>query len=202
MSKRYLVDTNAYVRIARHSDCVLGTQGELELWMLSEITSECARSPRLKEVFPWMHEPPHPSVRNRATLNLRDTQKAKIKKCAAELAPFLDDVLMGFTDARARREQRGAVLSPPDKAVFFGAYALGYGVITDEGPMSLLCKEFDVEHLSSFGLLKYLYEAGLINRLQVDEIVKAWQFHKDEPKDWRRAYTALFGSAPPRPTVL
>ena len=28
VSKRYLVDTNAYVRIARHSDCVLGTQGE------------------------------------------------------------------------------------------------------------------------------------------------------------------------------
>jgi hypothetical protein len=32
VSKRYLVDTNAFVRIARHSDCVLGTQGELQLW--------------------------------------------------------------------------------------------------------------------------------------------------------------------------
>ena len=60
-----------------------------------------------------------------------------------------DDVLLGFSEAKARREQRGAVLSTPDKAVFFGAYALGYGIITDEGPMSLLCKEFNVEHLPS-----------------------------------------------------
>lgn len=201
MSKCYLVDTNAYVRIARHSDCVLGVQGELELWMVSEITSECARSRRLKEVFPWMHEPPHPRARDRATLNLRDTQKAKIKKSAKELAPFVDDVLSGFTEARARRGQLGAVLSTPDKAVFFAAYALRYGVITDEGPMSLLCKEFNVEHLPSFGLLKYLYSAGLVNRAQIDEIVKAWQVHKDEPKDWRRAYAALFGGSPPIPVL-
>jgi hypothetical protein len=202
LSEVYLVDTNAYVRIARHSQGVLGQQGQLTLMMVSEITSECSRSRRLKEEFAWMHEPPHPKIRSHATLNFRDTQKAKIKKTTENLAPYMSDLLAEFKEARASRGQPGAVLSPPDKAVFFAAHAMGYGVVTDEGPMSLLCKEFGVKHLTTFGLLRYLFKSELVTRAQIDEMVIAWQVQKDEPKQWRRAYMDLFKERPPVPTVL
>ncbi len=54
---------------------------------------------------------------------------------------------------RARGDNR-SVLSQPDKAVFYTAYALECGVVTDEGPLTVLCKEFDVPHYTTLQLLQ------------------------------------------------
>jgi len=203
LRERYLVDTNAYVRIARHSDCVLGDHGGLELRLVSEITSECTRSARLQSVFPWMQSPPHPKLRATNTLNFRDTQKAKVKKTADEMSPYIEAALSYYTEKKRQRgETSGSVLSPPDKAVFFTAAAFEYGVVTDEAPMSQVCKEFGVEHMTTLDLLHHLHSTSAITRTKLDEIVVCWQRDGDEPKGWRQRYSALFGAQAPRLTVL
>lgn len=193
----YLVDTNSYVRAARSVPCVLGDHAGLMLRLLSEIAHECSRSPRIKELSPWMLHPPHPETRLVWTLPLDKPAQKLVSKARVELKFPLEDALDDFAKKRKARGDYRAVLSGPDKALFYTAYALGYGVVTDEGALAYACDEFEVPHLTTLGLLSHLHDGSLISRQQVEAVVKLWQYEKDTPKDWQNQFRQYFGEPIP-----
>lgn len=193
----FLVDTNSYVRIARSAMCVLGNHGGLELRLIKEIADECSRSSRLKSITPWILQPPHPALRIQWTLPLTKTEAKSVATTRNELAEAVQDTLEDFaTQKKARGDQR-SVLSSPDKALLFTAYSLGCGVVTDEGPLTLVCKEFEIPHYTTLQLLHHFRTSEILSADQIASMVKLWQYEKDEPKNWKKDYLKLFG--PPLP---
>ncbi len=193
----FLVDTNAYVRVARSSTCILGDHAGLELRLPSEIAKECGRSARLKMIAPWMFQHPHPGHRVRWILPLSADDDSLIEQARRDLRDAVVDTLEDFSQRKKSRGDNRSVLSGADKAVFFTAYALECGVVTDEGPLTLLCKEFDVPHYTTLELLQHLEHQSVLKRSQIEGIVKLWQYEKDVPKNWKKDYLRLFG--PPLP---
>jgi hypothetical protein len=193
----YLVDTNSYLRVAKSANCVLGDHANLQLRLVREIAAECNRSARVKRLWPWLQEPPHPSQRAKWTLNFDAGDSVKVRNSTRELRQPLEDALEDYAARKRARGEFRPVLSSPDLAVFCTAEALVYGVVTDEGPMTVACKEFGVSHLSTLGLLHYLTAHKVLARDQVDAIVRFWQYEKDEPRSWRTEYRKLFGEPIP-----
>jgi hypothetical protein len=193
----FLVDTNTYVRVARSATCVLGDHAGLELRLLPEIANECSRSSRLKTISPWILQPPHPEMRDLWTLRLSKAEKRNVGDRKAELIDAVADTLEDFAQRKRARGDDRSVLSQPDKAVFYTAYALGCGVVTDEGPLTLLCKEFEVPHYTTLQLLQHLEQQTVLNRPQIETMVRYWQYEKDLPKNWKKDYLVLFGSPLP-----
>lgn len=197
----YLVDTNSYLRVAKSSSSILGDHEGLQLRLIAEIANECNRSARLQKLWPWLQEPPHPETRAKYTLGFSKPELALVEQSKRELKGPLEDALDDFA---VRKKQRGdfrAVLSPPDLAVFCTAEALQFGVVTDEEPMSVACKEFEIPHMSTLQLLFQLTELDVLSRAQVDTMVRFWQFEKDTPKGWRVQYKRLFGEPIPEFTL-
>jgi len=195
----FLVDTNSYVRIAKSTQVILGDHGQLELRLIPEIAKECDRSSRLKNVASWITQPPHPQTRQSWTLQLDAQSQKLIKDTKYDLKEALDDCLEDFAEKRKARGDFRNVLSLADQAIFFTAYALGVGIVTDEGPLTHACKEFDVPHYTSLQLLKHLNETQVITDVLVSSIVKFWQYEEDLPSNWKRQYLDLFG--PPLPVL-
>lgn len=195
----FLVDTNSYVRIARSTTCVLGDHGGLELRLISEIAKECGRSSRLKVMAPWMLQPPHPEHRVTWTISLSKQENKDVQEAREDLREAIQDVLDEFAQKKRARGDNRSVLSTPDKALFYTAYGLGCGIVTDEGPLTALCKEFEVPHFTTLELLQQLVQTNVMSRAQVERIVKYWQFEKDEPQNWKKNFLALFG--PPLPLL-
>jgi hypothetical protein len=193
----FLVDTNSYVRIARSATCILGNHSGLELRLVKEIADECARSSRLKTVKPWILNPPHPDFRSEWTLLLTKADRKTVANSRHELADAIQDTLEDFAAKKKARGDHRAVLSPPDKALLFTAYGLECGIVTDEGPLTAVCKEFEIPHYTTLQLLKHFHSAGVLSLEQVAGMVKLWQYEKDEPKNWKKDYLKLFG--PPLP---
>lgn len=193
----FLVDTNSYVRIARSATCVLGDHAGLELRLIVEIAKECNRSNRLRNVTPWILQPPHPKQREAWTKGLTDPEQKAVKKAREELHDALEDTLEEFAAKKRARNDFRPVLSGPDKALFYAAYALNYGVVTDEQPLTVACKEFEVSHMTTLELLRHLETHGVLQRNQIEAMVKYWQYEKDEPKQWRAQYRKLFGEPLP-----
>jgi hypothetical protein len=193
----FLVDTNSYVRIARSATCVLGDHAGLELRLVDEMAKECDRSNRLRNFTPWILQPPHPEQRANWTKNLTVPELKAVKDARKDLRDALDDTLEDFAEKKRARNDYRPVLSGPDKALFFTAYALKCGVVTDERPLTVACKEFEVPHMTTLELLKHLETHGVLQRSQIEAMVKYWQYEKDEPKQWRTQYRKLFGEPLP-----
>ncbi len=193
----FLVDTNTYVRVARSATCVLGDHAGLELRLLTEIANECSRSARLKLVSPWMVHPPYPEERAQWTLSLTIAEGKLIDDARDDLRDAVADTLDDFRQRKRSRGDNRSVLSRPDSDVFYTAYALECGVVTDEGPLTLLCKEFDVPHYTTLELLQHLERQAVLKRPYIEGMVKLWQYEKDVPKNWKKDYLSLFG--PPLP---
>lgn len=197
LPKTLLVDTNSYVRIARSTKCVLGDHAGIQLRLIVEIANECGRSPRLKNITPWILDPPHPKHRQDWTISTDKHGKYAIRQAEEELQYALEDALEDFANRKKERNDFRPVLSRPDKALFYTAYALGYGIVTDERPLTVACKEFEIPHLTTQGLLQYLEIHGVLLRTQIEAMVRFWQYEKDEPKDWKTEYKKLFGEPLP-----
>lgn len=197
LPETFLVDTNSYVRIARSATCVLGDHAGLKLRLIEEIAVECGRSSRLKNLTPWILQPPHPKHRQDWTLSLTKPEQHAVAQARKDLRDALEDTLEDFAEKKRARNDFRPVLSGPDKALFFTAYELKCGVVTDEGPLTVACKEFEVPHMTTLDLLKHLLTHSVLPRSQIETMVKYWQYEKDEPKGWRSQYRKLFGEPLP-----
>jgi predicted DNA-binding protein (UPF0278 family) len=186
MPSRILLDTSSYLRLAFTIHPLLrqpfGKNHE-ELFILAELFSEFRRNPRLRNDFSWVLESKYIENRKAGRLIIRDPQKGDINRT------------LGIMTRVA--ELSGIAVSPTDIKCLACGYELDIQVVTDDTEMLSLSQEFNINCLTSLGLLKRMLDESFKSQKQIDDIVKYWEYANDFPANWRKQYREFFKKDPP-----
>ncbi len=188
---RLIVDSNSYFRLAQNIHpllCRSFGKEEYTLYIHAELNEEFRRSTRLKTKFQWVAEPEHIENRSRS-ISLSHEQKAEVEAT-------YDYMWEHVKEAFLRPHGKGP--SPIDTRIVATALALGIAVVTDDRDMIELAKEFEVQRITSLGLMKLMLEAGHIDDEKVAQVVEQWMYENDTPhRDWKKEFKKLFGRNAP-----
>ncbi len=191
-----LLDTNAYLRLAKRIRPLLGVpfgQKGYVLTILKNVEDEVHRSVRLRERFPWFDDPQFQEERVAKRVRLSKEEKAQIKSMASVLRRH---ALEQATNAH----YKGSPPSPTD------CYCLAFGqvrqaiVATDDLGMHQLAKDFELPIFHGYDVLKKMLTARVIGRDQVVEIFRALEANNDLPATWvavkYTVFKKVFGPKP------
>ena len=183
--RKLLLDTNAYLRLARSIRPLLFVDfGEDRtcLYVTEDFEREFARSRRLRSKFPWVDEPEY-----RDNRQIRPQIGRKQRRAIRTAIDFIGD----HADANALG------VSAVDVSVLGHAYVLDIGVVTDDTDMRALGSTFEIEIMSTLSLLKLMFDTGHIDCARVRQIAANWRHERDLPAQFGRDYRMLFGEPPP-----
>ena len=183
--RKLLLDTNAYLRLARSIHPLLFIEfGEDPtcLYLIEEFEREFARSRRLRGKFPWVDEPEYRDNRD-VRLQIGRKQRRTIRTAVDFIGDQADMDALG--------------VSAVDVSVLAHASVLEIGVVTDDTDMRTLGKSFGIEIMSTLALLKLMLDAGHIDYARVRQIAAYWRHERDIPAKFGRAYRRLFGEPHP-----
>lgn len=189
-----LLDTNAYLRLAKRVRPLLGKrfgQKDYELAVLKDVEDEVQRSPRLRHNHPWF------GAANLAAERLAHSPRlsAKDKETLAVAA----SILRGLVRMDVERFM-GAGRSPPSdvdcRVLAFGQIRPAV-VVTDDLGMHELAAMVGIEVWHGPELLKKMLGAKMIGNQLVREIYAALQANDDLTASWveakHKAFFKLFG---------
>lgn len=192
-----LLDTNAYLRLAKRIKPMLGVkfgQKDYVLTILKDVEDEVHRSARLKFHFPWFSNPELVAERFAQSIKLSRDEQEKLKAAAS--------VLHGWVLANAA-SYTSLGRSPPSHT---DCRVLALGqirttiVVTDDLGMHQLAKDFEIAVWHGHELLKKMLTAKAVNADLVREIFEALEANGDLPPTWRHsrhtAFTKIFGPLP------
>lgn len=182
-----LLDTNAYLRLAKRIHPMLGVkfgQKEYVLTILKITEDEVHKSPRLSYKFPWFDNRDLAAERLAKQVRLQPGEKQLIN---ISKGVFRQHVL----------ENAANYKTPPSPA---DCYILAFGqirpavVVTDDLSMHQLAKEFDLEKSVWHGhqLLHKMLSGKHIDKQLVVEIFEALELNADLPKSWREVKHTVF----------
>lgn len=190
MTTLVLLDTNAYLRLAKRIKPLLGKkfgQKEYVLTILRDVEDEVHRNPRLRSRFPWFDAPDFSTERLAKTIRLDQDEKDALAAATS--------VLRGFVLADPDRFL-GKQRSPPsvtDCKLLAFAQLREVIVVTDDLPMHELAEVFEIEVWHGHELLKKMLSAKFIANELVREIYDALENNGDTPATWRVARHTVFG---------
>lgn len=190
-----LLDTNAYLRLAKRVRPMLGVkfgQKEYVLTILKITEDEVQRNPRLRHNYPWFETPELVAERlsKRVILKAEEKELLEITK-----GIFRQHVL----------ENAANYKTPPSPA---DCHILAFGqvrpaiVVTDDLSMHKLAKEFDLEKSVWHGheLLHKMLSGKHIDKQLVIDIYEALEINGDMPRTWlevkHSTFKKVFGSKP------
>ncbi len=190
-----LLDTNAYLRLAKRIRPLLGKsfgQKQYVLTILKQVEDEVHRNPRLKFNYPWFSESGHTEERLAKQVRLSKEERTQIDAAASVLrAHVLADPHSYTTLGR----------DPPSTT---DCFLLAFGlvrpaiVVTDDLGMHKLAKDFDIDIWHGHELLKKMLSAKAITNELVQEIFTALENNSDLPRTWQEAkhteFKKLFGA--------
>lgn len=192
-----LLDTNAYLRLAKRIRPLLGEpfgQKPYEPTILKQVEDEVLHSPRLKFNYPWFTESDLSTERLSRQARLSKDERAKIEAAASVLRAH---VLANPHDYTTLGR------SPPSPT---DCFLLAYGqvrpaiVVTDDLGMHKLAKDFDIDIWHGHELLKKMLSAKAIDNDLVREIYTALENNDDLPRSWQEAkhteFRKVFGAKP------
>lgn len=192
-----LLDTNAYLRLAKRIRPMLGIpfgQKGYVLTILKQVEEEVHGSSRLRFLYPWFDEPDFTNERLAMRIRLNKDEKEQLDAATSVLRAHV------LGNAAAYTSQGRSPPSPTD------CFILAFGqirpaiVATDDLGMHLLAKDFDVPVWHGHELLKKMLSAKLIDNALVREIYEAVENNNDLPNSWRvakhTAFKKIFGPAP------
>lgn len=185
-----LLDTNAYLRLAKRVRPLLGVpfgQKRYVLTILQDVESEVHASPRLRFRYPWF-DADNELVQERLARRLRLSRDEREQIDAAA------DVLL---DAVRREPLRwiqggGSPPGPTDCRVLALGLVKGAIVATDDLGMHRLAAEFDLAVWHGWELLAKLRSAKAAGDNLVREIYAALEANDDLPASWREARLVAF----------
>lgn len=192
-----LLDTNAYLRLAKRVRPLLGKpfgQKRYVLAVLEDVETEVHRSPRLRFNYPWFDGDAALSKERLAQrLRLSRDQREQLDAAASFLHDWvLQDVRRFTTGGRSPP-------GPTDCRVLACGQVCPAIVVTDDLGMHELAAEFDIAVWHGFELLAKLRTAKVVTDDLVREIYAALEANGDLTASWREArHTALikvFGPA-------
>lgn len=196
MTTLVLLDTNAYLRLAKRIKPLLGEkfgQKEYVLSVLKDVEDEVHRSRRLRFHFPWFDDTELATERLAKRVRLNKDEKQQLQAATSILRAHV------LENAAAYISKGRTPPSPTD------CYNLAFGqirpaiVVTDDLGMHQLAKEFDIPVWHGHEMLKKMHSAKLINNDLILEIYEALELNEDLPRTWREvkhvAFKKIFGPA-------
>lgn len=184
-----LLDTNAYLRLAKRVRPMLGVPfgtKEYSLTILTDVETEVHRSPALKFKFPWFDDQVLVNERLATRVRLKREEKAAIDVAAGVLRAFVLENPLLFMAGNS------APPSEVDCRVLAHGYVRGCFVVTDDLAMHTLASEFKIKVWHGFDLLKAMLNARRIDSVLVKEIFDALEANGDLPAAWRAARSSKF----------
>lgn len=189
-----LLDTNAYLRLAKRIKPLLGKefgQKGYVLTILKQVEDEVHNSPRLCFLYPWFDNPELINERLATRVRLSKAEKEQIVAATSVLRAHV------LENAAAYISQGRTPPSPTD------CFILAFGqirpaiVATDDLGMHLLARDFDIPVWHGHELLKKMLSAKLIDNAMVRGIYEAVENNNDLPDSWRavkhEAFKKIFG---------
>lgn len=188
---KLIVDSNSYFRLAQNIHPLLCRpfgKSEFTLYILAELNDEFRRSPRLKNKFHWVAESRYAENRSRS-ISLSKEQKLEVETTYEYLWEHVKDAFL---------KPHGKGPSPIDTRIVAIALVLGIQVVTDDRDMIQLAEEFEVQQITSMGLMKLMLDEGHIDDEKVDQVAEQWVYDRDTPGgDWKKEFKKLFGRKAP-----
>jgi predicted nucleic acid-binding protein len=189
---KIIVDTNSYFRLAQNIHpllCQPFGQEDYTLYMHADLNAELRNSPRLQTKFDWAAEPDFRENRRRS-LSLSKVQKKEIEETFDFMWEFVKEEYHG---------KLGKGPSDTDTLIIATASVLEIRAVTDDQDMIELAQEYDVQQLTSLGLMQLMLKEKHIDLDKIKQIVAQWQYDGDTPyKSWGAEYKRLFKQAPPK----
>lgn len=192
-----LLDTNAYLRLAKRIRPMLGVtfgQKGYVLTILKQVEDEVHGNSRLGFLYPWFDNPELANERLTTRVRLSKEEKEQLDAATSVLRAHILNNVRDYTS------QRRSPPSPTD------CFILAFGqirpaiVVTDDLGMHLLARDFTIPVWHGHELLKKMLSAKLIESAQVREIYGALENNDDLPQSWRIAkhtsFKKIFGPAP------
>ena len=192
-----LLDTNAYLRLAKRIKPLLGVpfgQKDYVLTILKDVEGEVRRSARLRERFPWFDDPSLQQERLVKQVRLSKEEKAQITAMTSVLRQHVlehtaDYIILGR--------------SPPSPT---DCFCLAFGqvrqaiVATDDLGMHKLAEDFELPVFHCHEVLKKMLTAKVIDKHRVAEIYQALEVNNDLPRSWVEVkhtdFKKVFGPKP------
>lgn len=177
---KILLDTNAYLRLARTVHPLLFTPfGEAEycLYIIPELNREL-HGHRLMSKFPWINEAEYAENRKHFPTVSRKARKS----INLNFDYIWEHVQSDFP-------------GPSKVDALYIAYALELSVplATDDQDMTELAAVFEAEVLSTLEVLKIMLDNGHIEMWAIDGMVDYWRYMSDRPANMENDYDRLFG---------
>ena len=192
-----LLDTNAYLRLAKRVRPVVGIKFGQKGYVLTvhrSVEDEVHRSPRLRANYPWFDGAEFARERLAKQIRLTAEEKASIDAARS--------VLHGWVLAAPDSYTSGG-RSPPGPT---DCWLLALGqvksaiVVTDDLGMHALAAEFRIDIWHGYQLLDKLRSAKVVDAALIREIYDALEANGDLPKTWANAkhtvFLKIFGPRP------
>lgn len=165
-----LVDSNAYLRIARNIHPLLGRPFGNIPYLLKihlDFEEEYNANSRLKTKFVWVNTPEFKSN--------RDNNKIEIPNYGGnliiEFMPFL----------KLYKRENNLSISNIDIWALSTAKALNIPIFTDDPDMLSTAEEFEITSIKTIAFLKYLLDNSEVDQGKLLEIFSFWQYDDDCP---------------------
>lgn len=184
-----LLDTNAYLRLAKRIRPLLGRpfgQKDYVLIILPAVEEEVRRQPKLKFRNPWFSDPELVAERSASKIRLSFKEKETILSTRDFLLSHVASDALRFTE-------KGR--SPPgitDCWLLAFAMTRSAIVVTDDLGMHLLAADFDIPVWHGYELLKKMHSAKIIDSALVREIYGALEVNGDLTQTWIDAKATTF----------
>jgi len=180
-----LLDTNAYLRIAKRVKPLLGVafgQKDYQLTILEDVEREFQRSPRLQINFPWFQDGALQSERLAKRFRLSRDDREQLDAAAS--------VLRGWVIGNA--SQYRSPPSPVDcRVLAFGQLKQAI-VVTDDLAMHKLGEEFGIATMHGHDLLRRMLAAKMVSKADVRGIYRALEANGDLPATWEKDRDTYF----------
>lgn len=192
-----LLDTNAYLRLAKRVKPLLGKefgQKGYVLTILKQVEDEVHKNPRLRFQYPWFDNPELVTERLATRVRLSKDEKERLDAATSVVRAHVLDNVTTYTS------QGRDPPSPTDCLILAFGQIRPAIVVTDDLGMHQLARDFNIPVLHGYELLKKMLSAKLIENTLVREIYDALENNDDLPQSWRTAkhdvFKKIFESAP------
>jgi hypothetical protein len=184
-----LLDTNAYLRLAKRIRPLLGIefgQKQYCLTVMKQVEDEVFKSSRLQFLYPWFSDTDLNAERMAKQVRLSKEERVQIEAAASVLQAYVLADPLGYT-TQGR--------SPPSRTDCF-IMAFGQArpaiVVTDDLGMHKLAGNFDLDIWHGHDLLRKMLSAKAITNELVREIFTALENNDDLPRTWQEAKHTVF----------
>lgn len=183
--KKILLDTNSYLRLGNSIRPLLNTPfgvEEYSLYIHKELQLELDRNSRFQNKFYWINEDEYLEERK------------NVITCSRKQKKEIDD---SYDFIWRYQKDNGYSISREDIYCISSAYVLNVTLVSDDIDLIEVAKDFDIEVLSTLGLLKLMLDNNHIEKKEIVAIAEYWKYNKDIPANYNKDYKKLFKSNPP-----